>query len=135
MNRKCVSFLKGMMRTCMTFALIIIVSVWGWKAVLHFLSIDPIMVVFGIYAVCFTPIIAFCVEPPAKWNKPLGVALLSRSIGAFLGGCVPLLIQSVLSNSFSIMTDFVPVVAGFAIIYIILCVVAIMWRIFKEEIL
>jgi hypothetical protein len=119
----------------MTFALIIIVSVWGWKAVLHFLSIDPIMVVFGIYAVCFTPIIAFCAEPPAKWNKPLGVALLSRSIGAFLGGCVPLLIQSILSNSFSIMTDFVSVVAGFAIVYIILCVVAIMWRIFKEEIL
>ena len=85
------SFLKGMMRTCMTFALIIIVSVWGWKAVLHFLSIDPIMVVFGIYAVCFTPIIAFCVEPPAKWNKPLGVALLSRSIGVFLGAVFPCL--------------------------------------------
>ena len=44
-----------MLRTCMTFALIIIASVWGWKAVLHFLSIDPIMVVFGIYAACFTP--------------------------------------------------------------------------------
>ena len=55
MNKKCVSFLKGMLRTCMTFALIIIASVWGWKAVLHFLSIDPIMVVFGIYAACFTP--------------------------------------------------------------------------------
>ena len=135
MNRKCVSFLKGMMRTCMTFALIIIVSVWGWKAVLHFLSIDPIMVVFGIYAVCFTPIIAFCAESPAKWNEPLGVALLSRSIGAFLGGCVPLLIQSVLSNSFSIMTDFVSVAAGLAIVYTILCVAAIMWRIFKEKIL
>ena len=69
------SFLKGMLRTCMTFALIIIASVWGWKAVLHFLSIDPIMVVFGIYAVCFTPIIAFCVEPPAKWKVIQGVVL------------------------------------------------------------
>ena len=38
-----------MARTCVTFALIIIVSLGSRGAVLYFLSIDPIMIVFGIY--------------------------------------------------------------------------------------
>lgn len=42
-------FLKSMARTCVTFALIIIVSLGSRGAVLYFLSIDPIMIVFCIY--------------------------------------------------------------------------------------
>mgnify|MGYP000843671721 FL=1 len=42
-------FLKSMARTCVTFALIIIVSLGSRGGVLYFLSIDPIMIVFCIY--------------------------------------------------------------------------------------
>ena len=41
--------LKSRARTCVTFALIIIVSLGSRGAVLYFLSIDPIMIVFCIY--------------------------------------------------------------------------------------
>lgn len=42
-------FLKSMARTCVTFALIIIVSLGSRGAVLYLLSIDPIMIMFCIY--------------------------------------------------------------------------------------
>jgi len=42
-------FLKSVARTCVTFALIIIVSLGSRGGVLYFLSIDPIMIVFCIY--------------------------------------------------------------------------------------
>ena len=41
--------MKSVARTCVTFALIIIVSLGSRGGVLYFLSIDPIMIVFCIY--------------------------------------------------------------------------------------
>lgn len=41
--------MKSMARTCVTFALIIIVSLGSRGAVLYLLSIDPIMIMFCIY--------------------------------------------------------------------------------------
>lgn len=118
-------FLKSMLRTCMTFVLTIVAIIWGWGGILHFFSIDPMLGIFATYALLLTPIIAVFIDPPTRWEKPLGVALLSRSIGSFLGGCIPSIVFLISIRNLSEFAEFAPGIVGLTVGYVVVCVVII----------
>ena len=110
----------------MTFVLTIVAIIWGWGGgLLHFFSIDPMLGIFATYALLLTPIIAVFIDPPTRWEKPLGVALLSRSIGSFLGGCIPSIVFLISIRNLSEFAEFAPGIVGLTVGYVVVCVVII----------
>ena len=130
MDKRRVIFLRSMLRTCVILALALLVVIFGWTAVGYF--IDPILMIFGIYSLPLVPIVAVCIEPPSRWGKPLYAALLGRSVGAFLGSCIPMLMYLApyayvaARDNYSILDTNLPSMIMFAItcltvIYVAIC--------------
>lgn len=130
MDKRRVIFLRSMLRTCVMLAPALLVVACGWAAVGYF--IEPILMIFGIYSLPLVPVVAVCIEPPSRWGTPLYVALLGRSVGAFLGSCIPALMYLVpceyvvARDNYSILDAGLPSMVMFAIvcptvIYVAMC--------------
>ena len=49
--------LKSLLRTCATSATVVLVMFWGWSAVIYFSGLEPILRIFGVYAIVLAPVI------------------------------------------------------------------------------
>ena len=74
MNKKFAALLKSLLRTCATSATTVLVIFWGWIAVIYFSGLEPILRIFGVYAIVLAPVIVICAAPLLDggnhWGSP-----------------------------------------------------------------